>query len=571
MEINKRGRKLGLTVEPFRENLDRARNIPAPISWSGNVALFDPRPEAIAYIAETWPGIQGLDKLLKNIKLPTCTASTEEFKLKMPPFEHQKDAFKKSWQAKSYAWLMEMGTGKTYVGLLNAAWLAKKGAINGLLIIAPSGVHRKWINKEVPEFWPDGIPYKAAFWASTAKKVDRDKLEKTLNFDGMAIVAINTEAFSSSQRAKAVAKGFLSSRVVMCVLDESTDIKTPGKKRSMSICRLGKSAKYRRIMTGSPGMNHEIYGQFAFLGKELLGYTTYEGFKTDFATMVTIPGHDGKPIRRRGREVLTIAKDKNGKPKFKNTDRLRELMAPHCYRVTKKECFDLPEKTMEPIPIKLSTLQKKHYQDIYEECYTEFHGKDIETPLVIQKFIRLRQIVSGWLPVGEGEVEPIGNTNVKLERISRLIDEIEGKVVLWGNFKHECHALVDMLTKKCQGEDIACYWGDTAADDRERGVNDFQKGNTRFFVGSPACGGRGLDLFAASTMIFMSNTFSWIDREQAEDRIHRNGQEADKVTYLDVYAEGTIDEYIIKSLHAKKEICREVTGDHLLELAQPGW
>lgn len=572
MKVEKRGRKLGLTVEPLKGNITLAREIPVPLKWSGNVALFDPRPEAIEYLAKTWPNLEGLDKIAANVALPKCTPS-KQFKTKLTPFDHQKEAFKAGWSKRAFAYLMEMGTGKTYVALLNAAWLAHKGQLNGLLIIAPEGIHRKWINKEMPKFWPDGVPYKAAFWKASARKAEREAVEDVLNYtDGMAILAINVEALSSSEEARKVARGFLKARVAMCAVDESTDIKTPGAKRSRQVVNLGKLAKYRRILTGSPGLPTEIYGQFAFLGKECLGYETFEAFKYDFAVMVPVMKRDGKPLMQYGKEVMTIAKDNKGKPMFRNVDRLRELMAPYCFRVTKAECFDLPPKVPMGVPVKMTPEQWKHYKEIAQECYTEFHGRGIDATLAIQKLVRLRQVVSGWLPISGDEVRPIGKTNLKIERIVRLLAETQGKVVLWGNFKHECRALVEAIAKAYPDEKIARYWGEVDADEREQGYNDFQEGDARFFVGNPQCGGRGIDLFAASNMIFMSNGFSWEKREQAEDRIHRNGQEAEKLTYLDVYAEGTIDEYIMSMLHAKKEICQEVTGDQLIEIAaRPLW
>ena len=45
-------------------------------------------------------------------------------------------ALEKSWNKESYAYFMEMGTGKTKVLIDNLAMLYDKGKINGALIIA---------------------------------------------------------------------------------------------------------------------------------------------------------------------------------------------------------------------------------------------------------------------------------------------------------------------------------------------------------------------------------------------------------------------------------------------------
>ena len=48
-------------------------------------------------------------------------------------------ALEKSWNRETYAYFMEMGTGKKKVLIDNLAMLYDKGKINGALIIAPKG------------------------------------------------------------------------------------------------------------------------------------------------------------------------------------------------------------------------------------------------------------------------------------------------------------------------------------------------------------------------------------------------------------------------------------------------
>ena len=62
---------------------------------------------------------------------------------------------------------------------------------------------------------------------------------------------MNVEAFSTTKGMEFAHK-FLSCHRTMMAIDESTTIKTPTAKRTKNILILAKSAKYRRIMTGSP-------------------------------------------------------------------------------------------------------------------------------------------------------------------------------------------------------------------------------------------------------------------------------------------------------------------------------
>ena len=58
------------------------------------------------------------------------------YKFKTKPYAHQMTALEKSWNRETYAYFMEMGTGKTKVLIDNLAMLYDKGKINGALIIA---------------------------------------------------------------------------------------------------------------------------------------------------------------------------------------------------------------------------------------------------------------------------------------------------------------------------------------------------------------------------------------------------------------------------------------------------
>jgi superfamily II DNA or RNA helicase len=79
------------------------------------------------------------------------------YKFKTKPYAHQMTALEKSWNRETYAYFMEMGTGKTKVLIDNLAMLYDKGKINGALIIAPKGVVGTWYNNELPTHLPNHI------------------------------------------------------------------------------------------------------------------------------------------------------------------------------------------------------------------------------------------------------------------------------------------------------------------------------------------------------------------------------------------------------------------------------
>ena len=82
----------------------------------------------------------------------------------------------------------------------------------------------------------------------------------------------------------------------------------------------------------------------------------------------------------------------------------------------------------------------------------------------------------------------------------------------------------------------------------------------RFFVGQPRTGGYGLTLTEAHTVIYYSNGYDLEVRLQSEDRAHRIGQ-TNKVTYIDIVAEGTVDEKVLRALRDKIDISTRVLAE----------
>ena len=84
----------------------------------------------------------------------------------------------------------------------------------------------------------------------------------------------------------------------------------------------------------------------------------------------------------------------------------------------------------------------------------------------------------------------------------------------------------------------------------------------RFLVGTPQTGGYGITLTAANTVVYFSNGYDLEKRIQSEDRAHRIGQKK-SVTYVDIIAEDTVDEKIVKALRSKINIASKIMGEEL--------
>ena len=189
------------------------------------------------------------------------------YKFKTKPYAHQLKALEISWDKKCFAYFMEMGTGKSKVLIDNSAMLYDHGKINGVLIVAPKGVYKNWYSSEIPTHLPDHIEKNVVLWQANITKQQQKNLN-TLFETGtdLHVLIMNVESLSTKKGVDFAAK-FINSHETLMAIDESTTIKNPEAKRTKNIVELGKNAKYKRILTGSPVTKSplDLYKQCEFL------------------------------------------------------------------------------------------------------------------------------------------------------------------------------------------------------------------------------------------------------------------------------------------------------------------
>jgi SWI/SNF-related matrix-associated actin-dependent regulator 1 of chromatin subfamily A len=96
--------------------------------------------------------------------------------------------------------------------------------------------------------------------------------------------------------------------------------------------------------------------------------------------------------------------------------------------------------------------------------------------------------------------------------------------------------------------------GGTSGPARDQAVQDFQnRKDIRLFLGNIKAAGVGLTLTAAAATCFLEMGWTPGEHDQAEDRVHRIGQEADSVSAYYLIADGTIERSIASMLDVKRE------------------
>jgi SNF2 family DNA or RNA helicase len=474
-----------------------------------------------------------------------------KYKFKMPPYEHQLTALRKGWNLDEFAYFMDMGTGKSKVLIDNFSVLYDKGYIGGVLIIAPKGVYRNWSSNEIPTHMPEHVLADICIWQpnhtqkflTTWKKLFED------NYN-LKIFLMNIEAFSTRKGVE-VAEKFLLAHSTLMAIDESTTIKSKNAKRTKSIVKLGKMAKYRRIMTGSPITKSpmDLYTQCEFLNPELLGHKSFYSFQYEYAI-----------IKRRNLGSYSF----NQIVGYKNLKELNGLLDNFSYRVRKQDCLDLPDKVYTKRVVELTPEQAKMYSDLKKIALGICEEGTVTPTTILTQLLRLQQVCSGHVKLDDGTIKTF--SSAKIKELEAVVEEINGKAIIWANFTHDIESIVELLIKMYGEDSVVSYYGATSTDQRDYAMSSFQNPDSpvRFFVGQPRTGGYGLTLTQASTVIYYSNSYDLEVRLQSEDRAHRIGQ-VNKVTYIDIIAEKTVDEKVLQALRSKIDIASVVLQENVTD------
>jgi SNF2 family DNA or RNA helicase len=478
---------------------------------------------------------------------------TVNYKFKIKPFAHQVTALERGWQRPEFGLFMEMGTGKSKVLIDNLGMLYQAGEINFALVIAPKGVYRNWVAKEIPEHMSDDIPHRVIRWVASPNKTQQAEMRSVgEEFDGLTIFVMNVESFSSIKGKNAgewMGRAF--GRNGLIAIDESTTIKNHKAKRTKALMKIASAFKYKRLLTGSPVTKSpmDLYSQCEFLRPGLLGYDSYYAFQGRYAVM------QRKTMGSHAFQQLVG---------FRNLDELTFKIDQFSYRVLKQDCLDLPDKIYTVRYVGLTKQQRDMYNSIKQHALVMLDDGELSTaPAVITQMLRLQQILSGHLKTDDGDT--IYFDSKRMDALKEILEEHDGKAIIWSRFRYDIQQITKMLNDTFGQGCAASYYGDTSDDERQRAVNDFQNSeHLKFFVGNPSTAGYGLTLTEADLVIYYANDFNLETRAQSEDRAHRIGQK-NNVTYVDLISEGTIDERIVKSLQSKIDIGAKVLGEEARE------
>lgn len=428
---------------------------------------------------------------------------------------HQLPAVEKLLPLRVGGLFMDMGTGKSRVAIELVA--RRQQHIDRVIVYCPVALK---------EMWADEIALHTDCRHDQVYLFDDDTRGETLPAAFWYIIGI--ESVSQSNRVAVLANGLTTERTLV-IVDESGYIKGHDSLRTLRITRYSEPARYRLELTGTPISQgvQDLYAQMRFLSPSILGYGSFYSFAANH--LEYSDEYPGMVIRAH------------------NTAWLAAKMQPYIYQITKEEAgINLPPKRRDARYCWLTHQQREAYEQAKWEILNE--ADDIDGTTIFRIFGALQQIASGfWNRQGETIELP----HARLDTLLRALADVPAgeKAILWCKYLYSVRQVTAALTAEYGAAAVCQYHGELSEGERSVELARWRREGL-FFVATAGTGGHGLTLTQSALAIFYENEFKYVHRLQAEDRIHRLGQQRSPL-YLDIWARCNIEERI-RASHAKK-------------------
>jgi len=515
--------------------------------------------------------------------------------------ENLKDIPLKPYQQKGVRWLMqmfeagygailgdEMGLGKTLQTISVLLVLQRQGVPGPHVVILPNSLLDNWLG----EFRK---------WAPSIKVVkfhgeDRAQIRRSSKKTAFDVILAPLKLFDANGDNAARDRSFLRKiQFTSMILDEGHCIKDIASNRFRRLTAL--SMRWKLLLTGTIFQNRvkELISLLMFI----LPHSESLSLQCDVVM-----------------EHFTEIEKLDGHEKQKRLDLLQDIMQPLFLRRVKADVMqELPTKTESVELLALNEIQKKLYDSAIEHArdLREAHGWANNT--LASVFSRMRRCANHALLVRSSytderlkKIAPVltakgafgdSATVKKAEEALQTMSDHEiftfcreydlhdhvlpPQAFLWSNKCEYLHKKLPELQSGGHRVLIFSQWkiildiveevlemlqfsflkmdGGTPVTERQDLVEEFNKDESIFaFLLTTRCGGQGLNLVGADTVIIHDSDFNpQVDR-QAVDRAHRIGQQR-PVTVIKLVSDGTVDFEVTKISQRKAELEGSIIRD----------
>jgi hypothetical protein len=468
---------------------------------------------------------------------------------------HQAREFQIGREKRARYLIWPMRSGKSKACIDKAAYQFGRGTIQGVVVIAPNGVHLNWANTEIPKHC--SVNHRAFAW-STPRRHEPEQmgaLNRVTSYEALKFFCINMEALKHLDARRALNQ-FIAAcdRKFMLVISEAHHFGRPGSRRTYFARSLSLHAAFVQEESGTPILNSPLraYSQFEILRPGSMDFSTYTEFREHYA--------DFEPNSRTGGKRYKKVTN------YKNLDELRAKIAPWCSVVLRSDLHDMPELIRTERPVVMSELQRNAYLEMVNRHIVEIGDNEISALDGGARVQKLQQIVNGYL-MKDGVISTV---DAEAPIYDVLMEQIEGtlpgKSLIWCRYREDILRVTKLLhSKHC----LFTEYHGGITDPREREANRIQfnlNDTITACVGTPAAGGEGLDFSGADAVIFFSAVPNARMMVQAEERATVKGGKP--VAVVRLRTPGTIDDRIWEIVDGNIKIADLVSGRGLRDLLE---
>lgn len=527
---------------PYKAKIvDAIRMIPERV-WDGKNKVWELDYKALSELKRLLPKEQfsvlgePIDESKYGEKLITKTYTLpKEIKTKL--YDYQYKSFNEAMNFDKYLLLLQQGLGKTCVSITTALKRKELNQVKHCLIIScVNTVKYTWqeeINKHAnmsSVILGDRVNRKGITKSgSTAEKLE--DLKEVNDF----FIITNVESLRNKEIKERLKKLIDNGTIDMIICDEVHHCKSVGSQQGKALLLLSKHVKYFLGLSGTPLTNSPLdaYVPLKCVNGELANFTQ---FKSRYCVMGGFGGY----------QICG----------FKNMGELQQKINKVSIRLTKEDCLDLPDKVYMNEYVEMGVNQKKIYSQVMLAIMEDIDNVML-SPDPLSLLIRARQATASTAILSSSI-----NESAKIDRLKELLEEIDGKVVIFTNWTK----VTDILEKELSDYNYAIITGKIK--DREYQRKKFiEDEDCKLLIATISSAGTGLTFTCANTVIFMDEPYTASARHQAEDRLHRIGQTS-SVNVITLMCKNTIDERIHKIV-TKKAVMSDTLIDRKYDVTNP--
>lgn len=467
--------------------------------------------------------------------------------MKLKPYQHDIacETIKRFQKGKQYLYAAQMGSGKTLMAIAVAQRLMDSGELSRVLVVCPNAVINAW-PREVQKWYKQGLCRKPPE-AMNIKKVKKEKRLESLPDSGFVVVNYES-CWERDENKKPVPASWIRAwKPEMVICDEIHCLGSPDSMQSIALHKLN-HVPYKLGLSGTPIQNIplNLWSVYKFLDPTIF-HPNYTSFKARHVRSIKIKY---KEPQKNGRK--SFPKDIG----YKNLDELHAKFHANAVVLQLSDVLDMPPYRTVVVPIKMKAGDRKN-MELIKAAGREAIASG-EPAAALKVAVRLRRFLGGFVP-GENDAWHFGNT-AKIETLLSMARQFKKdniKFVVFCQFTAEVVFLCDYL--KSAGLISHTFYGQTKPDDRQLLIDEFQMGNIDCLVCQTSVAGTGVTLTRGTVSIFYSLSFKFVEKEQAEFRMWRMGQE-NMVTAYFLTTTDSYDEHIYATVQSKQDVATSITA-----------